>query len=100
MGEGEGLFLLALEKAPASSTLHAVADEGVPNRDIAGVIGRHPGLSDTSVRADHFRFLAGFIARDGPATSVLTRDLLGWQPTGPGLIDDLDAGHYFRRSAV
>ena len=97
------LFRLALENAPAGSTLHAVADEGVPIRDIAEVIGRHLDLPVLSVSpeaaAGHFTWLAGFLAADSPASSELTRELLGWQPTRPGLIDDLDQGHYFRNSS-
>ena len=84
---------------PAGSTLHAVADEGVPIRDIAEVIGRHLDVPVVSVAPDdapeHFTWLAGFLGADSPASSALTRELLGWQPTQPGLIDDLDAGHYF-----
>ncbi len=93
------LFRLALEKAPAGSTLHAVADEGVPIRDIAEVIGRHLNLPVVSIvpedAAGHFSWLAGFLAADSPASSTLTRELMGWHPTQPGLIDDLDKGHYF-----
>ena len=79
------LFRLALEKAPAGSTLHAVADEGVPIRDIAEVIGRHLDLPVVSIApeqaAEHFTWLAGLLAIDSPASSALTRELLGWQPT-------------------
>jgi nucleoside-diphosphate-sugar epimerase len=92
------LFRLAVEKAPAGSTLHAVADEGVPIRDIAAVLGRHldvPVVSVPREEAGHFGFLAGFIGLDSPASSALTRELLGWEPTQPGLIEDLDKGHYF-----
>ncbi len=93
------LFRLALEKAPAGSVLHAVADEGVPIRDIAEVIGRHLDVPVASIPAEQageqFGFLAGFVGIDAPASSGLTRELLGWQPTQPGLIDDLDKGHYF-----
>jgi nucleoside-diphosphate-sugar epimerase len=93
------LFRLALEKAPAGSVLHAVADEGVPIRGIAEVIGRHLDLPAVAVSpedaAGHFGFLAGLLAADSPASSTLTRELLGWYPTLPGLIDDLDKGHYF-----
>ncbi len=93
------LFRLALEKAPAGSTLHAVADEGVPVRDIAVVIGRHLNVPVVSIAPEdagaHFGFLAGFLGVDSPASSALTRELLEWQPTHPGLIDDLDQGHYF-----
>ncbi len=93
------LFRLALEKAPAGSTLHAVADEGVPVRAIAEVIGRHLSVPVVSISAEdagaHFGFLANFLGVDSPASSALTRALLDWQPTHPGLIDDLDQGHYF-----
>jgi nucleoside-diphosphate-sugar epimerase len=93
------LFRLAVERAPAGSVLHAIADQGVPIRDVAGVIGRHLGLPVASVPAEdagaHFGWLAGFIGTDSPASSTLTRELLSWQPTQPGLIDDLDKGHYF-----
>ena len=93
------LFRLALEMAPAGAVLHGVADEGVPIRAIAEVIGRHLNLPVTSVSpgdaGDHFGWLAMFLDADVPASSALTRELLGWQPTHPGLIDDLDQGHYF-----
>ena len=93
------LFRLALENAPAGSTLHAVADEGVPIRDIAEVIGRHLGLPVVAISpgdaAGHFTWLAGFPRGRLPASSALTRELLGWQPAQPGLIDDLGKGHYF-----
>jgi nucleoside-diphosphate-sugar epimerase len=93
------LFRLALENAPAGSTLHAVADEGVPIRDIAEVIGRHLKLPVASIAPEdagaHFSWLGGFLALDSPASSALTSELLAWQPTHPGLIDDLDQGHYF-----
>ncbi len=96
------LFRLALDQAPAGSTLHAVADEGVPIRDIAEVIGRHLNLPVVSISpedaAEHFTWLAGFLAADSPASSTFTRELLGWHPTHPGLIADLDQGHYFRRA--
>ncbi|WP_392749344.1 SDR family oxidoreductase [Streptomyces sp. LN590] len=93
------LFRLALESAPAGSTLHAIANEGVPIRTVAEVIGRHLGLPVASVSPDdapgHFSWLAGFLGMDSPASSSHTRELLGWQPTRSGLIDDLDKGHYF-----
>jgi nucleoside-diphosphate-sugar epimerase len=96
------LFGLGLEHAPAGSTLHAVADEGVPIRDIAEVIGRHLELPVVSISAEqageHFSWLAGFLAVDAPASSTLTRELLDWQPTRPGLIADLDEGHYFQQA--
>ncbi len=93
------LFRLAVENAPAGSTLHAIADTGVPIREVAEVIGRHLDLPVTSLTpeeaAGHFTWLAAFLGMDSPASSTLTRELLGWEPTGPGLIDDLEKGHYF-----
>jgi nucleoside-diphosphate-sugar epimerase len=98
------LFRLALEEAPAGSTLHAVDDEGVPIRDLAEVIGRHLDLPVVAISpddaAEHFAWLAGFLAAESPASSTLTRELLGWQPTHPGLIDDLDKGHYFHKPSA
>jgi nucleoside-diphosphate-sugar epimerase len=94
------LFRLAVEEAPAGSTLHAAADQGVPIRDVAEVIGRHLELPVVSISpedaGEHFTWLAHFLAADSPASSALTREMLGWQPTHPGLIDDLDQGHYFQ----
>jgi nucleoside-diphosphate-sugar epimerase len=93
------LFLLALENAPAGSALHAIADEGVPIRDIAEVIGRHLDVPVVSISpenaAGHFTWLASFLSLDSPASSTITQELLDWHPTHPGLIDDLDKGHYF-----
>jgi nucleoside-diphosphate-sugar epimerase len=92
-------FRLALEKAPAGSTLHAVADEGVPLRAVAEVIGRHFDVPVVEIApedaGEHFGWLAGLVGLDIPASSALTRELLGWQPAQPGLLDDLDKGHYF-----
>jgi nucleoside-diphosphate-sugar epimerase len=88
-----------VEAAPGGSTLHGVGDEGVKVRDIAEVIGRHLDLPVVAVSpenaGEHFGFLAAFLTLDAPASSALTRGLLGWEPTQPGLIEDLDAGHYF-----
>jgi nucleoside-diphosphate-sugar epimerase len=93
------LFRLAVENAPAGSTLHASAEEGVPIRDVAEVIGRHLDVPVESISAEdageHFTWLAGFIGADSPASSALTQELLGWHPTHPGLIADLEQGHYF-----
>jgi nucleoside-diphosphate-sugar epimerase len=94
------LFRLALESAPAGTRLHGVEDEGVPFRDIAGVIGRHLGLPVTSLSGDeaevHFGWFTMFASIDVPASSALTRKLLGWHPEHPALIPDLDEGHYFK----
>ncbi|MEV5573806.1 SDR family oxidoreductase [Spirillospora sp. NPDC052269] len=89
------LFRLALEEAPAGSVLHAVGDEGVPIHDIADAIGRHLGMPTASVPADAFGFLGPLLSVDQPASSMLTRQLLEWQPTRPGLLADLNMGHYF-----
>jgi nucleoside-diphosphate-sugar epimerase len=93
------LFGLAVQQAPAGSTLHAVAEEGVPIREIAEVIGRHLDVPVVSVSpedaGEHFTWMAGFLSADSPASSTLTRELLGWEPTHPGLIADLEEGHYF-----
>ena len=97
------VFRLALEKAPAGSRLHAVADEGVPLREIAEAIGRNLDLPVKSVpaegSADYFAFLTPFIAMNNPTSAARTRELLGWEPTHPGLIADIDAGHYFAATA-
>ncbi|GAA1085299.1 MULTISPECIES: SDR family oxidoreductase [Streptomyces violaceusniger group] len=98
------LFRLAVEKAPAGSVLHGVAEEGVPIRDIAEAIGRHLDVPVTSVApeaaAEHFTWLGGFLGQDLPASNALTRELLDWRPTHPGLLEDLDEGHYFRVPAT
>ena len=89
------LFRPAMEQAPAGSALHAVGDEGVPTRDIAAVIGRHLKLPTASVPAEDFGFLGMVLAGDQPASSGVTQELLGWRPVQPGLIADLQKGHYF-----
>jgi nucleoside-diphosphate-sugar epimerase len=98
--DAANLYRLALENAPAGSVLHAVADEGVPARQIAEVIGRHLNLPVLSIAredaGDHFDWLARFWALDAPASSALTRERMGWNPVRPGLIADLEAGHYVR----
>jgi nucleoside-diphosphate-sugar epimerase len=93
------LFRLAVESAPTGSTLHGVAEEGVQFRDIAEVIGRHLDVPVVSIAPEkaleHFAPLGAFVGIDSPASSTLTRELMGWEPTRPGLIADLDEGHYF-----
>lgn len=93
------LFRLALEKSPAGSVLHGVAEEGVPTRVIAEVIGRHLNLPAASIppkeAVSHFGWLGTFFGAEAAASSTLTRQEMGWQPTQPGLIDDLEQGHYF-----
>jgi nucleoside-diphosphate-sugar epimerase len=98
------LYRLALEKAPAGSVFHAVGDEGVPTRQIAEIIGRHPGVPAVSIApedaAEHFGWIGAFFSLDAPASSALTQQRLGWHPTHPGLVEDLEAGHYFREPAT
>jgi nucleoside-diphosphate-sugar epimerase len=93
------LYRLALEKAPAGSRLDGVADEGVPFREIASVIGKHlnvPVVSISREEADaHFGFLSTLAALDIPRSSVATQELLGWRPVQPALIPDLEQSHYF-----
>lgn len=97
--DAASLYRLAVEAAPAGTRLHGVADEGVPFRDIAAVIGRHLNLPVLSISAEqayeHFGFLAVFGSLDNPTSSALTQKVLDWHPDGPGLIEDLDEGHYF-----
>jgi nucleoside-diphosphate-sugar epimerase len=97
--DAASLFRLALEKAPAGSMLHAVADEAVAIRRIAEIIGRKLGLPVASISPEattaHFGWLGRFLAIDQPASSAITRERMGWTPTHPGLIEDLEAGHYF-----
>jgi nucleoside-diphosphate-sugar epimerase len=93
------VYRLALEGAPAGSRLHAVADEGIPFRDIAAAIGRGAGVPVASISAaeagERFAFLGGFVGVDNPTSSEVTRKVLGWEPDHPGLIEDLEHGHYF-----
>ncbi len=93
------LYRRAVESAPAGQILHGVGDEGVPLREIAEAIGRGTDLPVRSVPddelADYFGFLAGFITLDDPTSNAKTRELLDWEPTHPGLIDDYAEGHYF-----
>jgi nucleoside-diphosphate-sugar epimerase len=92
------LYRLALEKHEAGSRYNAVAEEGVPMKQIAEVIGRGlkvPVVSLSPEQAqDHFGWLAMFAGQDMPASSALTRQRLGWHPTGPGLIADLEQMRY------
>ncbi|MET8846926.1 SDR family oxidoreductase [Amycolatopsis sp. NPDC004625] len=88
------LFRLALEQAPSGAVLHAVGDEGVRIRDVAEVAGRRLGLPVTSVAAEELGFLGGLLALDQPASAKTTRETLGWRPTRPGLLDDLENGYY------
>jgi len=93
------LTRLALDGAAAGSAVHATAEPGVAARDIAAAIGRGLDLPVRSVAAEdaaqHFGWLGRFFAADVPASSEVTQRVLGWTPTHPGLLDDLDAGYYF-----
>ena len=95
------LFRLALEKGPAGKVWHAVGDEGVPFREIAEAIGSRLKLPAVPIPADvlmlpgYFGFLANLVTLDVPASNLVTRQALGWEPSQPGLIADLDNGHYF-----
>jgi nucleoside-diphosphate-sugar epimerase len=93
------LYRLAVESAPAGSRLHGVADEGVPFRQIADVIGRQLDLPVASVpveeAAEHFGFLGRFVTLDNPTSSRWTQELLKWRPVHAGLLADLEEGHYF-----
>ncbi|AXG80448.1 SDR family oxidoreductase [Streptomyces paludis] len=98
------LFRLALEKGPAGAYWHAVADGGISLRELAEAIGSRLGLPVVSVPADvlmvpgYFGFLANIVTQSYPASSLITRHTLGWEPTQPGLLAGLDNGHYFTAS--
>ncbi|MFI0844637.1 SDR family oxidoreductase [Mesorhizobium sp. IMUNJ 23232] len=96
------LFRLALEKGAPEAWYHGVGDEGVAFRNIAELIGRHLDITIVGMTpeeaAGHFGFLAQFAAANLPASGAQTQQLLGWHPTQPGLIPDLDQGHYFEAS--
>ncbi|MGC4997130.1 SDR family oxidoreductase [Streptomyces sp. DT195] len=95
------LFRLALENGPAGSYWHAVEDEGTPFRDIAEALAGRLGLPAVSIPNDalmtpgYFGFLTNIVTQSYPASNAITRRTLGWEPTQPGLLADLDNGHYF-----
>lgn len=95
------LFRLALEKGPAGKAWHAVGDKGIPFREIAEAIGSRLKLPAMPIPADvlmlpgYFGFLANLVTLDVPASNLISRQALGWEPSQPGLIADLDNGHYF-----
>jgi len=94
------LVVAALDRAPAGSAVHAVAEEGVATRTVAQLVGRGLGVPVVPVAPDavdaHFGWIGRFFALDLAASSERTRDLLGWAPTGPTLAEDLASGAYFR----
>jgi nucleoside-diphosphate-sugar epimerase len=97
------LYRLVLEQGTAGASYHGVADEGIPTREIAEVIGRQLNVPVVSrsreEAADHFGWMALFFGMDGPASSAQTQERLGWRPVQPGLIADLNAAHYFDHAA-
>ena len=94
--DAASLYRLAIEQAPAGAVLNAVGDEGVPVRKIAEAIGRHLNLPARSLPAEEFGgMLVRLLSTDMPASSTSTQELLGWHPTHPGLIEDIEQGHYF-----
>ena len=98
------LFRLALEQGPAGSYWHAVQEGEVPFREIAEAIGSRLGLPAVSIPVDvlmlpgYFGQFTNLVTMDLPATNLITRDILGWEPTQPTLLADLDNGHYFPAS--
>lgn len=88
--DAAALFRLALERAEAGTSWHAVADEGDAVRDIAAVIGRRLGLPVQSLPVEDFGPLGPIFAADQPASSAQTRKQLGWVPAHPGLLSDLE----------
>jgi nucleoside-diphosphate-sugar epimerase len=98
------LFRVAIESALPRSVMHAVAEEGVPFREIAQAIGRHLSVPAVSVppeeAQDYFGPLALFVALDNPTSGARTQRAFGWHPTHPGLLDDLDQGHYFEMGSM
>lgn len=95
------LFRLALEKGPAGKFWHGIEGEGVRFREIAEAIGSRLGLPAVSIPVDvlmlpgFFGFFANLVTLDLPASNLITRQILGWEPTQPSLLADLDNGHYF-----
>ena len=89
------LYRQALEHGNPAAAYHAIADEGVAFRDIATVIGRRLGIPVESRGAEHFGWIGAFAGRDMPASSVRTQSLLGWTPTGPDLLSDIDQEGYY-----
>ncbi|SDD18695.1 SDR family oxidoreductase [Auraticoccus monumenti] len=92
------LVRLVVESDSAGTAVHAVAEEGVPTRAIAEAIGRGLGVPVGSIpperAAEHFGWVGAFFAADLPVSSHRTRERLGWEPSGPSLLEDLEAGHY------
>jgi len=96
------LYRLAIEKGSLATRYHGVADEGIPIREIAEVIGRHlnvPVVSKSREEAaNHFGWIGHFFGIDAPASSAQTQAQLAWRPVQPGLIADLNSEHYFEHT--
>jgi nucleoside-diphosphate-sugar epimerase len=96
------LVRLTLESAPAGSSVHAVAEQGIPTKSIAEAIGVGLGVPVVSVTredaGEHFGWMARFFGANAAASNTITRELLGWEPTHQGLLEDLSEGHYFRET--
>ena len=99
--DAASVFRLALEKGPAGKYWHAIGDGGIPFREIAEAIGSRLRLPTVSIPMDelmvpgYFGFLANIVTQSFPASNLITRRTLGWEPTQPSLLADLDNGHYF-----
>jgi nucleoside-diphosphate-sugar epimerase len=94
--DAASLYRLAIEQAPAGTVVNAVGDEGVPVREIAEAIGRHLNLPARPLPAEEYQgILVRLLSTDQPASSTITQELLSWKPTHPGLIEDIEQGHYF-----
>ena len=93
------LYRLALEKGPAGSIFHGVGDTGIPRKLIAETIAGKLGIETKSVTAEeapqYLGFLVPFAGLDNPTSNDKTREVLGWEPTHPGWVEDLQTGHYF-----
>jgi len=103
IADAAAMVALGVEKAPAGSVLHAVAEQGVAHREIAQAIGRQTGLpvrafaeGEVAEKAPQFGWLERFLGVSSLASSTATQQLLGWTPTHPTLLEDLDAGFYTR----
>ena len=93
------LYRLAIEKGTAGARYHAIGDKAIPMKEIAGMISRKLGVPLVSKSgeeaAGHFGWISGFVGMDVPSTATITQQELGWKPTGPGLLEDLEKGDYF-----
>lgn len=94
IGDAGRLFRVALETAPAGAVLHAVGEEGVAMRDVAEAIARRTGLPASAVDPEQLGVFGALLGGDQPASNAATRRLVDWEPNGPTLLDDLEAGYY------